>query len=145
MSLNRFTGSPWHVERWHRDEDEKRRHRSNCIYFRKEGHYCRYNKIPCYGSGQCLDYKEQEDKEIRNSSNKSINGKTSSKGSGLDLIQQAKKQLPVGTNVHHKRFGDGLVVRHEDEFIVIHFYDFNESKKLRLIECINKNQLIRVD
>ncbi len=145
MSLNQFTGSPWHVERWHRDDDEKRRHRSNCKYFRKEGHYCRYNKIPCYGSAHCSDYKEKEDKETSNTAINFVDSKSSSKNSGSELIKQAKKQMPVGSNVHHKRFGDGLVVGYEDEYIIIHFYELTEKKKLRIMECYKNNQLIIVE
>lgn len=79
MGLNRFTGSPWHMERWHREEGEKRRHRSNCVYFYKESHYCRHYRIPCYGSGQCPKYKEREERvnskapEVRDGAKPQVN------------------------------------------------------------------------
>ena len=141
MGLNQFTGSPWHIERWHSD-DEKRRHRSNCIYFRKDDHYCKCNRIPCYGSAHCTDYKEHND-DIQ--SKPTVNNKDKIKSASSDVISQAKKHLPIGTNVRHKRFGEGIVVSYEDEYVVIHFYDFGEKKRLRIQDCIKDNNLVKRD
>ena len=39
-SLNRFTGSPWHVDKWTRDDGEPRRHRSKCRYHSANTNHC---------------------------------------------------------------------------------------------------------
>ena len=138
MGLNQFTGSPWHVGQWHRNEGEKRRHRSNCVYFCKEGHYCRHDKIPCYGSANCTAYRERANEVTKK------RGKVAYSASNVNKIdiELFKGHLPIGTNVRHKRFGDGMVVRYEDEFIIIHFFGFNEEKRLLLKECIKTGALI---
>ena len=63
-NVTRMAGSPWHVETLHLREGEKRRHRSNCIYYTKETKHCIKRGMPCVGSSHCKYYREKSaDKE----------------------------------------------------------------------------------
>ena len=64
MGLNRFTGTPWHVERYTREAGDEKRHRSRCVYFREQGTYCCKISDRCFGSAHCQDYKEASNEEI---------------------------------------------------------------------------------
>lgn len=57
-SVNRMTGTPWHVEKYTRKDGDDRRHRSRCIYYRKHDAYCSQVVGKCRGSAHCSYYKE---------------------------------------------------------------------------------------
>lgn len=61
MGLNRLTGTPWHIENYHRAEDDNRRHKSKCKYYNKSK--CEKFGYPCYGSAHCEEYIEINKKE----------------------------------------------------------------------------------
>ena len=63
--LNRLTGTPWHVEKFTRGEDDDRRHRSKCIFYRKENAYCVKHSDRCYGAGHCDYYKEDTSQPVQ--------------------------------------------------------------------------------
>jgi len=59
-------GTPWHVERFHREEGDPRRHRSRCKHYNKEEKRCVLRGYNCYGAGHCDLYAEKPEtkKEI---------------------------------------------------------------------------------
>lgn len=54
--MSKIQGTPWHVGRYTRPEGDERRHRSNCVYFRKEGKICSKYGDECISSAHCMDY-----------------------------------------------------------------------------------------
>ena len=59
-NLSRLTGTPWHVEKYAREDGDGRRHRSRCLYYEKEGAYCRMEVGRCKGAAHCAFYKEKD-------------------------------------------------------------------------------------
>ena len=53
-----MTGSPWHVEKFTRQENDPRRHRSRCIYYNSSSKYCSYRCGQCAGAAHCSYYEE---------------------------------------------------------------------------------------
>lgn len=59
MSISKtMTGSPWHVEKFVKAENDTRRHRSRCVFYDKEEKYCYKQVGVCIGASHCKDYKE---------------------------------------------------------------------------------------
>lgn len=57
--INRMTGTPWHVDILRKEEDDTRRHRTRCSYYRKEGEFCSRMVSRCPGSAHCKYYSEK--------------------------------------------------------------------------------------
>ena len=70
-------GTPWHIERYHLDEYDERRHRSYCKYFDKQTRRCGMLFSECYGASHCKYYsvieKKQKDEEKQIIDSNSIN------------------------------------------------------------------------
>lgn len=56
MGINSMKGTPWHVETIKKEENDDRRHKSRCKYY-KNNHCIYYNRI-CTGSAHCDIYSE---------------------------------------------------------------------------------------
>lgn len=56
-NLARLEGISWHKEFLHKKEDDPRRHKYRCIYYRVDGS-CRYRLDQCTGSSHCTHYKD---------------------------------------------------------------------------------------
>lgn len=65
MSSNRLTGTSWHVERLHRSEDDQRRYKGRCRYYRYEDKYCKARYGRCSGSAHCPNYVALSDNEFK--------------------------------------------------------------------------------
>ena len=60
MGINRLTGTTWHVEKATRKDDDPKRHKSRCVYYRKSDSYCIQLVGKCGGSAHCKYYIEEE-------------------------------------------------------------------------------------
>ena len=58
MGVRHMTGTVFHLEKL--PNPDGRRHRSRCIYFRKEDNHCCYRFSVCIGSAHCPNYKEKD-------------------------------------------------------------------------------------
>ena len=58
--LNKMSGTPWHIEKMHREEGDERRHRSRCIYYDYVDPTCKKRMLKCMGSAHCPHYKEEK-------------------------------------------------------------------------------------
>lgn len=65
MGVNRMTGTPWHAERVHRSEGDKRRYKGRCKYFYHENNYCSKRCGRCIGSAHCDEYDALTDTEFQ--------------------------------------------------------------------------------
>ena len=54
-NISAMEGTPWHIETIKMDENDNRRHKKWCKFF-KNG-FCTYNLSNCYGSKECDFYK----------------------------------------------------------------------------------------
>lgn len=61
---NAFLEVPYHVGCLTMDEDDERRHRARCRYFKEENSCEHYSR--CIGSSHCTYYKEKESKDLEN-------------------------------------------------------------------------------
>jgi len=50
-------GTPWHLERYHIEERERRRHRSHCEFYDRGTKYCSMTRSVCYGASHCKYYR----------------------------------------------------------------------------------------
>ena len=57
MGINKLAGTPWHIEKIHRKENDSRRHKKWCKYYQDGS--CSKNII-CNGSFYCESYEEKE-------------------------------------------------------------------------------------
>ena len=57
-SKKNMSGTPWHTEVLRMGEFDSRRHRSRCIYYRREGKFCTFFNGACRGSAHCDVYSE---------------------------------------------------------------------------------------
>lgn len=57
----KIQGTPWHVGRFTRQEGDERRHKSNCVYYRKKDKFCTKHHGECYGSAHCDYYERKQD------------------------------------------------------------------------------------
>lgn len=58
-NLNKMSGTPWHIEKMHREEGDSRRHRSRCIYYDYVEPTCKKRMLKCIGSAHCDFYIEK--------------------------------------------------------------------------------------
>lgn len=77
MGVEKMVGTPWHVERMHRQEGDDRRHKSRCEYYCLGNNNCEKRHGKCIGSAHCEEYKELSNIEIkqRQLRNKNLNKK----------------------------------------------------------------------
>ncbi len=62
--LNKMTGTPWHIEKMHRQDGDERRHRSRCIYYENKSQFCKRRMLKCIGSAHCPNYKEEKTETV---------------------------------------------------------------------------------
>lgn len=58
IGISRNIGTPCHVG--YIKSNEPRRHKSRCIYYKKDTKFCNWYKYKCVGSSQCEEYEEIE-------------------------------------------------------------------------------------
>ena len=109
MGDNKLPGSGWHITTLHMNERDDRRHKSRCIYYSKINNHCSYRCSKCIGSAHCLKYKEQ-----------SQNSHISSQKVDHQTIHQKSKWY-VGAKVKHTRYGSGVVVEIDEQYISVSF------------------------
>ena len=126
-----------------REEGDPRRHRARCRFFRKRDSYCTSHKRKCSGSAHCSRYKEDTPistlEELANPISKQ---QAKEKPLETDYREKAKEILPIGSLVYHNRFGEGKIVRYEEDNVVIEFEDVG-IKTLSI--KLNLNQLKKTD
>ena len=57
--LSEMQGTPWHVEKFTRQEGDERRHRSYCVHYDKALKYCELTCGGCWGASHCNQYSTQ--------------------------------------------------------------------------------------
>lgn len=133
MSIKReMTGSPWHVERVARGEDDAKRHKSRCIYYDKDDKSCAKIINHCVGSAHCKYYLEDDDATVLN---RRYNGKSYSAEYG-----KSASEIKIGTKVNHKKYGNGEIKRVSGNNVTVSFESGKEAK-LDIVFCM-KNKLI---
>jgi hypothetical protein len=60
VGVNKMTGVPWHIEKLHLDENDKRRNKNRCIFYDRSSGLCFSRKLKCIGSAHCEKYKEEK-------------------------------------------------------------------------------------
>ena len=128
-NLGDMTGTPWHVERLTRAEGDPRRHRSRCVYFRKEDAYCCKYEFRCFGSAHCSSYKEKTRTEnhrpqSRHTQRKKDNPLTQP-GKTVAVTEEepvpAESLFPFGSTVEHVKYGTGEVISTEGSRVTVQF------------------------
>lgn len=132
--LNRMTGTPWHIEKYTREEGDSRRHRSRCIYYRKGDAYCCKVVDKCIGSAHCRYYKEQFKDTI------SIKDKTLNQPKKISSYE-GYKLFPRNSYVQHTKYGTGKVQKIDTGKITIDFG--SQGQKCFDLELCIKNNLLK--
>ena len=134
MGVNRMVGTPWHVERFTREEGDDRRHRSRCANYRKSDAHCSQYSGKCRGSAHCPYYKEcgSETEETP-----VFKPKKEEKMSDVE----GRRVFPIGSRVVHKSYGSGTVKEIANGKITVAF-DYGKETLLGLDICV-KNKLLK--
>lgn len=140
MGIEDLTSTPWHIERMHRQDGDKRRHRSNCKYYNKGIRQCEYRVSNCIGSAHCSYYEdisENGDKTAKhNKTTKAEKNKTANtsyiknkNNSPVHSVSspQSTPTVSKGTLVNHKKYGIGIVT------------DLSKSTGCVKVHFLNKN------
>ena len=146
MGINRMTGTPWHIEKYTRDEFDDRRHRSRCAHYQKKDAFCFRYSEKCRGSAHCPYYKERDYAPVNDSEDVSEDEKTvpvfKPKKKKQTLSDRESKNLfPVGSKVVHKTYGSGTVKTVGRGKITVAF-DNGREVMLSLDVCV-KNKLLK--
>lgn len=65
MGANRLQGTPWHPEQFHRSDEDDRRYKGRCKYYKDDTGQCSYRFEKCIGSAHCLNYVAMTEEEFR--------------------------------------------------------------------------------
>ena len=147
MGINRLTGTPWHIEKYTRDEFDDRRHRSRCAYFQKSDAYCSRYSEKCRGSAHCPYYKEKDDGVANISEDGSDEEDAAPVFKSKKKIQkfsdrESMNLFQVGSRVIHKTYGTGTVKKVGGGKVTIAF-DKGREVMLALDVCV-KNELLKL-
>ena len=123
--LKNLTGTPWHVDKFSRSEGDERRHRSRCIYYRKDDSYCCKEIMRCMGAAHCENYKER----IKEGNDKKIH-LSAKVGTQIKDYSISKKVFPIGARVRHIKFGTGKIINNDGMIVTVKF-DKGQDKPLR--------------
>lgn len=140
--ISQLTGTPWHVERFARQEDDQRRHKSRCVYYGKVDSYCSQVVGQCRGSAHCPYYSETISKKIFDDNN-GFESKEKAVEDEEKILYKMSLLFPAGTIVKHKKFGNGIVQNVNNRKITIRFSD--ENKVLDLMLCAKNSLLTKND
>ena len=101
MGLNKFVGTPFQITKL--PNPEGNRHRSRCIYHRKDGKsdYCGYRFGRCMGSAHCDYYKDKTEIKTKPQST-------------CDTIKKRKNESPNNTAPSIKKLliGEKMISQH---------------------------------
>lgn len=138
-----MSGTSWHVEALSMKESDKRRHRSNCIYYDKTDSYCHNHFQRCMGSAHCKQFKDKNDvkeKQIEFASEELH--KENSKKVAYKSTKKVLDFSKYGVRVFHKKWKNGTVIDGDGKYIVVMFdKNPNEPKTLDVTMCIENNLL----
>ena len=145
MGLNQLTGTPWHVDKFTREEGDKRRHRTRCTHYSDRGcSYCTLYGERCHGTAHCAFYEEKEPQsednhEIQPQHKTQQEPQTTTK---INTKIDASREYPVGCHVRHVKFGKGKVINVMGDILTVNFYDHGR-KDLKASVCKAGNLLVR--
>ena len=150
MGLSDLYGEPWHIEHYHREEGDEKRHRSKCCYYNKETKYCSYYLSKCYGASHCNYYKVKESLDELNKKIKKENTKTKTKVMVKAKQEQKQKEIylnkeeigirkkltTVGTIIYNKQIGsDGQIISIKE--------GFKDNQKQDIIEVLYDDDTLK--
>ena len=132
-NLGNMTGTPWHVETLTRTEGDPRRHRSRCVYFRKEDAYCCKYEFRCFGSAHCDSYKEktriENHRPQRRHTQRKKDNPLAQPSKTVAVTQEepvpAESLFPSGSTVEHVKYGVGQVIATEGSRVTVQFKDLD--------------------
>ena len=148
-NLGDMTGTPWHVERLTRAEGDPRRHRSRCVYFRKEDAYCCKYEFRCFGSAHCSGYKEKTRIENHRPQHRHTQRKKdhplAQPNKTVALKEEdpipAESLFPSGSTVEHVKYGMGQVTATEGSRVIVQFKDVDTPMTFSASFCRDKGFL----
>jgi len=147
MGISRMSGTPWHIEKYTRDGDD-RRHRSRCVYYVKSSRWCNKINENCWGSAHCPYYQADASKMTitkapdKSSSHKNtVTSKTNNKPNPLKLKIATVRythlnQIQLNDRVYHKRFGLGWIKSKNERNINVVF-DNGVKQQFSIEHCIS--------
>ena len=136
MGVSKMTGTPWHVERFIREDGDDRRHRSRCIYYQKSDAHCNQYSGKCRGSAHCAYYREYDpDAEMGTEPKPAVKKPEIPKWEG-------KRMFPAGCRVRHKSFGTGIVLEVTEGRVKVKF-DSGKETILGLDMCVKNKLMVR--
>ena len=108
MGISQLTGTPWHIETLHTNDE--RRHRARCGYYRNGYCYCYYEN--CHGSARCEAYNvkavipEQTDSSVSSKEHQPLKKRTEPK-----VYPNISEVFGIGDKVAKRYFVDGVCKR----------------------------------
>ena len=129
--VSEMTGTPWHTEYLKKAENDERRDKRKCCYYRDD-HYCAHLCAKCISSTGCIYYEEvDEGKYVTKKKHRREERKERTKTGHFKTAEDEGLALfPIGSIVKHKQYGEGKVVRIENGEITVSFDDKNRTYTL---------------
>ncbi len=96
MGVSNMKGTPWHLERVQRKDDDERRYKGRCKYYNYDGDKCTYKVLKCTGSAHCNKYvaiSEAAFKEKRKVKHSKSKSQETSKGNADTKTKQKNRQV----------------------------------------------------
>ena len=119
-------GTPWHIERYHVESDDHRRHRSKCSYYEKQSKHCCKRMTECYGASHCKFYLESKSRITKEEWEKIV---SKSRQKGLEL--ESSDTNVSSTTDHIAEYPKGVTGKELNRLSFDAYICF--------IECMKKN------
>lgn len=138
--VSEMTGTPWHTEYLKKAENDERRDKRKCCYYRDD-HYCAHLCAKCISSTGCIYYEEvDEGKYVTKKKHRREERKERTKTGHFKTAEDEGLALfPIGSIVKHKQYGEGKVVRIENGEITVSFIG---AEKTYSLSDVYRNKLL---
>ena len=135
--INRMVGTPWHIERYERQKDDPRRHRSRCKHFERNKKSCYKRNGKCIGSAHCLEYEEIV-------CNKQVEFCAKNPKAQKEVKTTVQEKFcKIGEKVKHVKYGEGEVIAMDGKAVTIRFSN-NRETKFDIQACIKNGYIKKV-
>lgn len=136
-----ISGTPWHVSSLKMNEDDTRRHRSRCVYYKQKTKECAFFFGKCRGSTHCDAYREVlKSSELEDDASQNGGQKPKKKSSVEQFLEEEKKKYLTGCSVHHIFYGNGRIEKRKGDTIRVAFEN-GKTLSFSLETCVRKQSL----
>ena len=130
-NISKMTGTPWHVNRFTREEDDERRHKSRCKYYSKATSICSYRHEKCYGSAHCSIYTEIDRTGSEQTFSVKKENSTSKQNKTIDVWTHGIRNIPMSEIIVSSSFSTPR--QEKVEALTEYYHKYNKFDKPLLV------------